>query len=326
MGEPIAAHPALRGILDQLATESGAVPLRASLAGLALRPVRYGGLGKQPGELISEIYELSAFDGSLGWLAAMFNAAADEVARLPEPAADVVWRCAPDALIVSGYRGEGVLSTDRRLTGHWESVIGARYADWLLLSADNGAACRVLLPRSAARIEPGDHSDLRAAGVSDVTVSGVTVDETHVFIADSASVIAEAGAAAAVVGSADGAWRQHVEQVRARLSTSHGGDEVSDASCAQVAWAASDIDAAKLQITASLQLSDTAARRRAHQQAVARARGAADRVLASSRHALDAADPVTRLWRDVQAGGRLAVRLFERRHPADDSTEYPNFS
>jgi hypothetical protein len=46
-------------------------------------------------------------------------------------------------------------------------------------------------------------------------------------------------------------------------------------------------------------------------QSVARARGAADRLLASGRHALDASDPVTDLWRDVHAGCRLAVGILD---------------
>ena len=37
---------------------------------------------------------------------------------------------------------------------------------------------------------------------------------------------------------------------------------------------------------------------------------AADRLIANSRHGLNASDPVTALWRDVHAGCRLAVRLF----------------
>ena len=44
-------------------------------------------------------------------------------------------------------------------------------------------------------------------------------------------------------------------------------------------------------------------------EAVARARAAADHLLEHSRHALDAANPATRRWRDVDAGSRLAVRL-----------------
>ncbi len=114
-----------------------------------------------------------------------------------------------------------------------------------------------------------------------------------------------------MVGSADGVWRKHVDQVRARLDVSYGGDEVTDEAAAEVARAASDIDAAKLQLTGALDPAAPETATWAFAQAVARARGAADRLLASSRHALDASDPVSDLWRDVHAGCRLAVRILD---------------
>ena len=206
-----------------------------------------------------------------------------------------------------------------RLSGRWESVVAAEYADWLLLPAENGSAvCRVLVPRRAASIEVADlRSGLLAAGIQDVTVTGWPVDAHHIFGSGHSARIAAAAAAAAVVGSADGVWRRHVEQVRARLATSYGGDEITDKASAQVAWAASDIDAARLQLITSLQTTDDSASVVwACQQAVARAKGAADRLLGNSRHALDASDPVTRLWRDVHAGCRLAVPLLDRLQPA----------
>lgn len=318
MGELAGAHPAVRAILTKVALDSDTVTsesiaaLRGSVAGLALKPARYGGLAKRTDEFIAEICELAALDGSLGWLAAISNAAADEVAGLPAYAADIVWRSQPEALIASSFRGAGRLARGS-LTGRWESVVGAEYADWLLLSADDGSESRVLVPRAAVRVEPAvDHPGLDAAGVCDVAVSDLTVDDDHVFRGPSVgTAVAEAAAAAAVVGSADGVWRRHVGQVRARLATSYGGDDVTDPACAHIARAASDIDAAKLQILTAIHRSDDPTARGWHRQAVARARAAADRLLASSRHALDASDPVSRLWRDVQAGCRLAVRLFD---------------
>jgi 3-hydroxy-9,10-secoandrosta-1,3,5(10)-triene-9,17-dione monooxygenase len=67
--------------------------------------------------------------------------------------------------------------------------------------------------------------------------------------------------------------------------------------------------AAKLQITGSLDAPETAPWALA--RSVARARDAADRLLASSRHALDASDPVTNRWRDVHPGCRLAARILD---------------
>jgi 3-hydroxy-9,10-secoandrosta-1,3,5(10)-triene-9,17-dione monooxygenase len=259
-------------------------------------------------EFVSVVLELAALDGSLGWLTAMFNVAAHEVARLPEDAAGEVWNPDPHALITTSHRAEEGRVHHGRLTGRWKSVIGAEHADWLLLPADN---CRVLVPRGEARIDPVTRqAGLNAAAIGDVTVTVFWVDEPHIYTRrpDRVAVGGGAGAAAAVVGSADGMWRKHVDQVRARLATSYGGEEVTNEAAAQVARAASDIDAAKLQVGTSLHLPDDGdAALRAHRQAVDRARGAADRLLASSRHALDASDPATRMWQDVYAGSRLAM-------------------
>lgn len=305
MAEP---NGAVREILDSVTAESiGA--LHGSSVSRVLQPARYGGLALGTDEFVSVVLECAALDGSLGWLASVFNAAAHEVADLPAHVADEVWNSDPHALITTSHRAaaEGGLH-DRRLTGQWTSVIGAEQADWLLLPAGN---YRVLVPRDAARIDPViSQTGLNAAGICGVTVTDLPVDDRHIFTGhrDVVSVVAGAGAAAAVVGSADGVWRQHVDQVRARLATSYGGDEMTNEAATQVARAASDIDAARIQVTTSLHMLGDAALW-AHRQAVARACDAADRLLGTSRHALDASDPTTRMWKDVYAGSRLAAAV-----------------
>ncbi len=282
--------------------------LRSLGADRMLQPLQHGGRGLPVDEFVWAVCELAAHDGSLGWLAAIYNAAAYEVAGLP--AAHEVWDAHPDALITAGHRGSADLA-DGQLTGRWKFVVGAEQADWLLLPV--GLSCRVLVPRSHVRVESAERAaGLATAGVGEVIVDGLAVDDGRVFTGDrGAGLIVGAGAAAAVVGSADGVWRKHVEQVRARLDVSYGGDEVTDEAAAEVARAASDIDAAKLQITGSLDPATPETATWAFAQSVFRARGAADRLLASSRHALDASDPVTDLWRDVHAGCRLAIRIFD---------------
>jgi 3-hydroxy-9,10-secoandrosta-1,3,5(10)-triene-9,17-dione monooxygenase len=305
----VAAHDEL---LDATPAES-LVGLQGSLAGLACRPARYGGSEIGTDEFVSQVCELAALDGSLGWLAAMFNAAARDVATLPDDVARAVWGSDRDAVVTTGHQGSGAVNPAQRLTGKWEAVIGAEYADWLVLPVKNTAARRVLVPREAAHIEPiSDPSGLSAAGVCDVTIADFAIDRSHAFMGDPrATAIAMAGAAAAVTGSAGGVWRHHVDQMRARLATSYSSDELANAAPAQVARAASDIDAAELQITDTLRRSHTAATETwAYQQAVARARAAADLLLGNSRHALDLTDPATRRWRDVHAGCRLAATLL----------------
>jgi len=321
MAELTGMHEAVRAMLDAATAESDAVTaesiaaLRGSVMCRALQPARYGGFELRADDFIAAVFEVAVLDGSLGWLTATFNAAAYEVSGLHRDAADEVWSADPHALIATSYRVDGGVLRDGRLTGRWESVVGAEHADWLLLSAGNDVAHRVLVPRSAVSICPvSGPTGPSAAGTCDVTVSEVAIDERHVFRnrRDRVAVIAGAGMAAAVVGTADGVWRKHVDQTRTRLATSRGGYQVTDQAFAQLARAASDIDAAKLQVTTSLEHpDDVAAATWAYRQAVARARDAADRILGSSRHALDVSDPVSCLWRDVHAGCRLAVHVID---------------
>jgi 3-hydroxy-9,10-secoandrosta-1,3,5(10)-triene-9,17-dione monooxygenase len=258
-------------------------------------------------EIVAEVGELAAVDGSDGWLAASFKSAAYEVAQK-----------SPDAhnsLVARAFHGTGALNRRTGLSGRWELVVGAQQAAWLLLPVARGR--HVLVPQAAVVLEPVTGlTGLHEAGIRDVTATGVGSDVCHVVECGPAGrVLGQAAAAAAVVGSAEGVLRMHVEQVRARLATSHGGDEVTDAAAAQVAWSASDIDAARIQVAGSVAC-DLATATWAHQQAVARARDAADRLIANSRHALNASDQVTGLWRDVHAGCRLATRLFGAERPA----------
>lgn len=258
----------------------------------------------EPGQadgIVAAVFELAAADGSEGWLAAAFRTAAYSVGREAS--------LGPESLMAKGFHGSGTFDRRGGLSGRWDSVVGAAQAGWLLLPVGSGR--QALIPRSTARLEPvAGLTGLHAAGICDVTVSGARADDVQVVEnSEDHEVLAGAAAAAAVVGSADGVLRTHVGQVRTRLATSHAGDEVTDAAAAQVGWAASDIDAARLQVAGSL--TETFANAaRAHQQAVARARDAADRLIANTKHALDASDPVTALWRDVHAGCRLAARMF----------------
>ncbi|MFV8241244.1 hypothetical protein [Mycolicibacterium peregrinum] len=318
------------------APESIAV-VRDSESGRLLQPVRYGGRAVLPAEFLTAVADLAERDGSTAWLAAAVNAAAYAVAGLGDPAAERVWGTDPRALVTADADPVGQLAGGDgqfRLTGRWESVTGAHVVDWLLLGALDGETVRyALVPRSAAQVDSnGDPRGLDAAGIGDVTVSDVVLDSDSVFTpADDDAwdrgefddvrppypVLAAAGQAAAVVGAASGVWQAHVGQVRRRLGTSYGSEDTTEltASAVLVATAESDIDAARLQLFTALRAdADDAAS--ALCQAVTRARNAADQLLSSgNRHALDVTDPVTRLWFDVLAGYRLAIR---RSMPAVD--------
>ncbi|CAN3130022.1 hypothetical protein ACNUDN_19015 [Mycobacterium sp. smrl_JER01] len=327
MSELSGLPPALRPAVDAVGSDSVA-PLIGTIGGRLAQPTRHGGSGRAVDDVVRSVLEVAAVDASLGWLAAAFNSAVHRVAESAPSIGDDIWSAHPDALIVTCAGGRGNLSLSGRLTGRWDAVVGATLADWLLLSIDDphdGLPCHALIPRAAAHVEPEALlGGLDWAGVGRVIVSDVGswagVAPQHVVggVHARTAPLDGAATAAAVIGSAAGVWQGHVDQVRVRLTTAQGKDEVTDAAAVQVAWSASDIDAAKLQVITSVQNPyDETDALRAQRQSVARARAAADRLLGNSRHALDASDPVTRRWCDVQAGYRLALGSLMRRpqHP-----------
>ena len=62
--------------------------LSGSEAHRVLQPARYGGRAGSADEFVSVVCALAERDGSLGWLAMTFNAAAHELANLPETVLD----------------------------------------------------------------------------------------------------------------------------------------------------------------------------------------------------------------------------------------------
>ncbi|MFB1298069.1 hypothetical protein ACAG24_021370 [Mycobacterium sp. pW049] len=254
-------------------------------------------------EFVSQVLELAVADSAGAWLRVAFDSDADVSAA-----------AGPHAAIAVCRHGRGRLENGR-LIGRWTTVVGALSADCVLLPAHEmnrgGEARRVLVSREDAGIE--GTADGIAAGAVDVTISDLRVDTARIFQADDAPGIREAvGVSAVVVGSADGMLQQHIRQLRTQLAVSSGAAAVTEAVAAQIARAASDIDASKLQINQSLcEMPDLEIVIRSCRQAVARARAAADHLLEHSRHALDASDPATQRWRDVDAGSRVAVRVLD---------------
>lgn len=272
-----------------------------SMAHRLMQPAQYGGGGLTPDEFLCAVIELGTENASRGWVAAAYGLGAR---ALPASEFDMVWSERPDARVTVAFGGSALVDGNR-LNGRWPSVVGALEADWFLLGAGDGC---VLLPSAAVRVHRNQHDcGLHESGLADVDVDvDVDVDLTpprvRLHRTDVDGVLVAAAAAAAVVGSALGGWRRHVDALRARLAISHGGEELTDRAAAQIARTASDLDASRLQITTG-----GLGHRAPYDQAISRARGAMDQLLASSRHALDVSDPVTTAWRDVHAGCRLAA-------------------
>ncbi len=256
-------------------------------------------------EFVTHIRELAVVDSSRAWLEAMSDAGA-----IAASATAGQW---PTTALIAAAHDSGGGLVGGRLTGRWTSVVGARYADRFLLPVRGGTNRHVVVARDSVRVDIGsDSTALRAAGLADVTASDVVVSPADVFAPDPGGpVLTVTGATATMVGSAQGLWLRHVEQLRSHLAA-HPGGTTADSDAAQVARAASDIDAAELQLTESAAAEpDLEVTVWVCRQVVARARSAADRLLEHSRHALDADDPATRRWGEVDAGARLAVRVFD---------------
>ena len=300
---PTALHTALAGVeAESLAA------LADPISGRLLRPVQHDGAGADEADLVELVLRVAAIDASVGWLAAAFNSAARDLGELAPAAAADIWRTNPAALVTSANQVGGRLSRQLRLTGRWGPVVAGTFADWFLLPVGGPARPRLCLaPRGALDIAaPTGRGGLAAAGISEVAVTELALQDWHVI--GGSMTVSRAATAAAVVGSAERMWRSHVERTRARMSGAQVSDELPEAVARHVARASSDIDAAKLQVLSSVDpRCDGTHAVFAQTQAAARARDAADRLLGSGRHALQAADPVTRHWRDVHEGYRLAM-------------------
>ena len=102
MAEP---NGAVREMLDSASVTAESIgALHGSAVVRVLQPARYGGLALGTEEFVSVVLECAALDGSLGWLASVFNAAAHAVADLPAHVADKVWNSDPHALITTSHR------------------------------------------------------------------------------------------------------------------------------------------------------------------------------------------------------------------------------
>ena len=275
-----------------------------------LQPTRFGGLGQTFSDLIATVGDIAAHDGLRALRIAMLNSGAHEVAERSDVSA-LVW-ADPKALIATAFSGDGTLA-DGQLSGRWTSVIGAAEANWLLLPVAGKQGQRVLVARDHVEVTSTASNGLAC----DIAASAAPVDHVFSDVCEPAVISVGVGLAAAALGAAHGLWRAHVNQVQARLAT-EGGPEVDDGAAATVARVAADIDAARLQLRSATSRALPAALWSCR-QVIARSVGAADQLLASSRYSLDATNPATELWRDVQTVANLANLVFDDMEKSLDS-------
>lgn len=298
-------------------------------AGLfALDPV--DDLRLQATERLDVVRLVAGACGSTGWMTANAAAAPWLLAAFASSVRERV-RGEPGVDPLVAFSLEPAGRVDERdgelwLSGTWPGVSGATYANWLVLSARRsssdgpGPVGLVVVPASDCTLTASvDSIGLTAAGAQDVAVSDVALP-TDAWTAPedgSHGPLTPVGALAAMalVGAAQGALEEHLQQVRRRVDITHGGEDVSAAglSPARIGRAASQLDAAVHALVARIPDPDGLPQEPLEQQrfAVERAVEGAELVFSSVRgHALDNGDPVARLWRDVQVGAHHTRALL----------------
>jgi 3-hydroxy-9,10-secoandrosta-1,3,5(10)-triene-9,17-dione monooxygenase len=323
-----------------------------------LQPKRYGGREAHPREFIHAVRLLAGACGSTGWVASVLGVHPWHVALFPESAQDEAFGVDPDSVVCSAYAPLGRLEPvpgGFELTGHWSFSSGSDHADWALLgalSSDQGGPeefVTALVPRADFRVvDLWDVVGLRGTGSNDVHVErafvpahrtlphreqlalrgpGQEVNPGPLYRMPFASVFT-AAVAAPVLGAVMGGLDDWVAHMRDRVRVSPAGGRFAEDPFAQVAVAraASQIDAACLQMDRNLDELFACATRAEPIPMELRLRARRDQVLGTER-ALEAIDllfktaggnslhrgnPIERAWRDAHAGSVHVANDVER--------------
>ena len=324
-----------------------------------LQPRRHGGLESDPNDFYRVVRTISAACGSTGWVASVVGCHPWQVALFPREAQDEVWGEDPDALIASSYAPVGRLTPEGdgfRLTGRWSFASGCDHAAWLTLGAlVVGADGRpvdfltVLVPRADAQVlDVWNAVGLTGTGSNDVTVDGAFVPSRRVLRNYEVARMRAPGLAVnpgplyrmpfgtifttavttPLVGIVEGAFEAYLAAMRDRMRLSLGGGRFAEDAHAQVAVAraASEIDAAVLQLERNVRDMYAETTRGDEIPMAMRFRARRDQVRATER-ALEAVDtlfktaggaslrrgnPIERAWRDAHAGSVHVANNVER--------------
>ncbi|MFF4772703.1 3-hydroxy-9,10-secoandrosta-1,3,5(10)-triene-9,17-dione monooxygenase oxygenase subunit [Microtetraspora fusca] len=324
-----------------------------------LQPRRYGGAESDPVRFYEVVREISGVCGSTGWVAAVLGVHPWQLGLFAEAAQDDVWGADPDTLVASSYAPVGRLipvEGGYELSGRWRFSSGCEHASWALIGGlIVGAEGRpvdfmtVLVPRTDYRIEEvWDVIGLRGTASNDIIVErafvpeyrtmrnyeqaqlrgpGQKVNTGPLYRMPFATVFTSA-ITGAVVGAVAGCYASYVAAMRDRVRLSLGGGRFAEDQFAQVAVAraASEIDAAILQMDRNI--------REVYQHAVdgveipmeLRLRARRDQVRATERvleaidilfktaggNSLQRGNPIERAWRDAHAGSVHVANDVER--------------
>ncbi|POX42216.1 flavin-dependent monooxygenase [Streptomyces sp. Ru73] len=324
-----------------------------------LQPRAYGGHAADPVVFYEAVKEIAKACGSTGWAASVLGVHPWHVGLYDPRAQEEVWGVDRTTRIASSYAPTGkvtVADGGFRISGRWHFSSGCDHADWALLGGlvlgEDGAPVDMrtfLVPRTQYTIDHvWDTVGLRGTGSNDIVIEDAFVPEHRALSFGPVSALRTPGQelnpeplyrlpyaavftttiSTPLVGIAEGAYEAYTAVTRERFRVSYG-QKVAEDPFAQVriARAASDIDAAWLQLRRNMSELYACVARGADPSAGLRARVRRDQVLATER-AVGAVDllvenagggamrtgpsPVQRAWRDVHTGRGHAANDPER--------------
>jgi 3-hydroxy-9,10-secoandrosta-1,3,5(10)-triene-9,17-dione monooxygenase len=323
-----------------------------------LQPKPYGGVEADPVSFYTAVKLIASACGSTGWVASILGVHPWHVALFDAQAQQDVWGEDTDVRISSSYAPMGkatVVDGGYRLSGRWSFSSGCDHCSWVLLGgpafADGKPVdfCTYLLPiADYSIVDVWDTVGLRGTGSNDVVVDDVFVPQHRAlsFMATSKcrtpgqevnpgplyklpyGSVHPSTITAPIIGMAQGAYDAHVEHQGKRVRAAYAGEQSKEDPFAKVriAEAASDIDAAWLQLTHNIdELYQHACRgeklpfstrlrvRRDQVRGTERAISAIDRLFENSGgRAIQRGTPIQRFWRDAHAGRVHAANDAER--------------
>ena len=320
-----------------------------------LQPARWGGFEADPVIFYESVKEIASACGSTGWVSSVLGVHPWHLSLFPDAAQRDVWGENNDTRVSSSYAPMGKATPvdgGFNFSGRWSFSSGCDHADWVfvggIVTGDAPDYRTFLLPRADYLIDDvWDTIGLRGTGSNDIVVDNVFVPEhrTISFIdmakcrcpgqAENTSPIYKlpfgttftTTISTPVVGMAAGAYAAHVEHQRERVRV-YGNEKSKDDPFAKVriATAASEIDAAWLQLKHNITEELEYARAGKPVPMPLRLRARRDQVMATGRaisavdllfensggRALNAGTPIQRFWRDAHAGRVHAANDPER--------------
>lgn len=326
---------------------------------LLLQPKRYGGLEADPVDFYSIVTDIASACGSTGWVASILGLHPWHLALFDDQAQREVWGQDKHVRVSSSYAPMGkAKQTDGgyRLSGRWSFSSGCDHASWVFLGGpvldDEGNTvdfCTYLLPLGDYSIvDVWDTVGLRGTGSNDILVEDVFVPAHRVLsfkdmakcsgpgqeVNDSPiyrlpyGTVHPSCITAPIIGMARGAYDAHVSHMGERVRAAYAGEQSKEDPFAKVriAEAASEIDAAWLQLSRnvaeelelakegkSIPMPMRLRARRDQVRGTERAIGAIDRLFENSGgRALRSGTPIQRFWRDAHAGRVHAANDPER--------------